>query len=426
VGREAVQGRRQGTPLSSPTLPRSTLRAAAAAALGILLLARASDARDDHDPLTGRTSDSLVTPKQAAAIQKGLAWLHARQQSGGMWGDKKDTQIADTALATLALMAGGSTLGPGVPTRDGLVSGPTLRGPYGVDVRNAVDFLAARALADGQFPGYIHGDENSKMHGHGFATLALAIASGGLDASRIDEIRNQLAKGASSKDLCFADRVRLALERAVRLTEKAQDPDTGGWYYAPTPESHEGSMTVTQVVALRAAMEAGVAVNGAVMSRAYDYIRKSQNTTNKELHGGFAYQRTDPNNVRLALTAAALTTFFGLGKYGEIPTDKKLIDDAMRYVDRKWDDDALDTRQQFYYYRLFYLAQALYLSGDEPRQRKYWPQIRDDLTENQQNVDGSFRRDVDSNGTRSDEYCTAMGCLILETPMETLPIFQRR
>jgi hypothetical protein len=402
------------------------LRAAVAASLGVLLLARASDARDDHDPLSGRTADSLVTPRQADAIKKGLAWLHSRQQSGGMWGDKRDTQIADTALAALALMAGGSTLGPGVPTRDGLVSGPTLRGPYGVDVRNAIEFLAARALSSETPEGYIHGDENSKMHGHGFATLALATACGGLDASRIDVIRNQLAKGASTKDLCFADRVRLALERAVRLTEGAQDPDTGGWYYAPTHDNHEGSMTVTQVVALRAAAEAGVAVNGVVMKNAYDYLRKSQNTTNRDLQGGFAYQINDPNNVRLALTAAALTTFFGLGKYGEKPEDKKLIDDAMRFVDRKFDDDALDTRQQFYYYRLFYLAQALYLSGDEPRQRKYWPQIRDDLVENQQLDDGRFRRDVDSNGTRSDEYCTAMGCLILETPMETLPIFQRR
>jgi hypothetical protein len=27
---------------------------------------------------------------------------------------------------------------------------------------------------------------------------------------------------------------------------------------------------------------------------------------------------------------------------------------------------------------------------------------------------------------RSPEYCTAMGCLVLEIQMETLPIFQRR
>jgi len=344
-----------------------------------------------------------------------------------MWGDRKDTQIADTALSALALMAGGSTLGPGVPTHDGLISGPTLRGPYAADVRNAIEFLAGHALSRWRPEdpdGYIHGDENSKMHGHGFATLALATACGNLDASRIDVIEARLAKGATAKDLSFADRVRLALERAVALTVKAQDTDTGGWYYSPYSSGHEGSMTVTQVTALRAAMEAGVRVNGATMHHAYEYLRNSQNTTAKDLHGGFAYQKSDMNNVRLALTGAALTSFFGLGRYGEKPEDKKLIDDAMSFIDRRWDMDAFDTRAQFYYYRLFYLAQALYLSADERRREKYWPQIREEVLL-RQNGDGSFQRAVDSNGNRSDEYCTAMGCLILETQMESLPIFQR-
>src|SRR6185503_14834460 len=198
-----------------------------------------------------------------------------------------------------------------------------------------------------------------------------------------------LRDGVKVKDLPFADKIRWALEQAVRLTERAQDPDTGGWFYLPTSHSHEGSMTVTQITALRAAMEAGVAVNGVVMKRAYKYIRDSQNRSNKDLYGGFMYKTSEPNTVRLALTAAALTTFFGLGKYGEKPEDKKLIEDAMRFVERKFDEVALDPREEFYYYRLFYLAQALYLSGDETRQRKYWPLIRDDVME-RQNGDGSF------------------------------------
>ncbi len=361
-------------------------------------------------------------------IADGLKWLHDHQQSDGTWGDRKDTKIADTALAALALMGGGSTLGPGRPTREGLVSGPTMRGPYSADVMAAVQFLASRALSgDPRDPkGYIHDDVNSKMHGHGFAMLTLATACGGLGGSRIEDIQKRVADGSSPTELPFADRVRLALEYAVKLTESTQDKESGGWYYSPYEGGHEGSMTVTQVTALRAAMEAGVKVNGAVMKNAYEYVRKSQNHSNRDLAGGFAYQTNDPNRVSLALTAAALTTFFGVGRYGYVAVDKKLIDDAMSYVDRRFDQDALDTRQQFYYYRLFYMAQALYLSGDEVRRNKYWPQIRDDLVENRVKADGSFDREADSNGTRSAEYCTAMGCLILETPTESLPIFQRR
>src|SRR6185503_5452998 len=137
-----------------------------------------------------------------------------------------------------------------------------------------------------------------------------------------------LRDGVKVKDLPFADKIRWALEQAVRLTERAQDPDTGGWFYLPTSHSHEGSMTVTQITALRAAMEAGVAVNGKVMKEAYKYIRDSQNTSHRDFYGGFAYTKTEKQRVSVALTAASLTTFFGLGRYGDQPGDRKIIEDA--------------------------------------------------------------------------------------------------
>ena len=42
----------------------------------------------------------------------------------------------------------------------------------------------------------------------------------------------------------------------------------------------------------------------------------------------------------------------------------------------------------------------------------------------EQQTDGSF--DTVGNDGRSREYSTAMACLTLQVPMETLPIFQRR
>lgn len=386
----------------------------------------AAFARDDRNPSQGRTPDSLVTKDQYRALHAGLAWISSRRQSGGSWGTKEGTQVADTSLSLLALMAGGNTLGPGKPDRQGLVGGPTRRGPYAADVEAGIDFLARLACRTkgGDPAGYIHDDALSLMHGHGFATLALATASGNLGSSRIGWIRERVKEGAGVKDLSYADRVRWGLELAVRLTEDAQDRDTGGWYYNPYPEGHEGSMTVTQITALRAAMEAGVKVNGGVMKHAYEYVRESQNTTHRDYIGGFAYQKNQKERVSVALTSAALTTLFGLGRYGEAsPEDSKLIASAMDYLDRHFSDDALTTHMQWYYYRLFYLAQALYLSGDAERFARYWPAIRDDVISRQQ-ADGRFGNEPDPD--RSDEYCTAMGCLILEVPMETLPIFQRR
>ena len=98
--------------------------------LGLVLLpGRSAAGRDDGS--TGGTPDSIVTQDQTRAVRRALDWIAAKQQKGGAWGEVKATQISDTSLSLLALMAGGNTLGPGVPNdRTGLVSGPTKRGPY--------------------------------------------------------------------------------------------------------------------------------------------------------------------------------------------------------------------------------------------------------------------------------------------------------
>jgi len=97
------------------------------------------------------------------------------------------------------------------------------------------------------------------MPRHGFATLALATAAGGLGARRVDEIRAQVRGGLAPTALPFAERNQVGVG-----TRRAPDGDRAGqghrgWYYEPVDTSHEGSMTVTQIAGLRAAMEAGVA-----------------------------------------------------------------------------------------------------------------------------------------------------------------------
>ena len=379
-------------------------------------------ARDDDSSRGRPFGPSQADKDRIRAIGGGLAWLANAQTTGGTWGTADDTLIADTALASLALMAGGNTLGPGTPDRNGIVAGPTRRGPYAAKVEHAIAYLANRACSDtGHWPpGYIEGDKFSKMHGHGFATLALATASANMGGNRLSEIRRQVTAGL---ELGFADRVRWAVKRAVDCIVGAQDAETHGWSYDPQPSGHEGSMTVTQIAALRAANDAGVPVTKKVIDDAFEYVRTSQNLTHEDLYGGFAYQKGHPERVSYALTAAALSTIFGLGRYGDKPGDARIIEDGMRFMDRKFDSEYRSTHEQWYYYRLFYAVQALYLSGDGNRQDRYLPQIRTEVLDNQRS-DGYFDNRKDR--ARSLDYCTAMGCLILQIPSESLPIFQRR
>ncbi len=404
---------------------RAAPAAAVAAALLLLALPGSSALARDDGRTPGRPFPTQADNERTEAIRGGLAWLADAQTTGGTWGTLDDTPVADTALAALALMAGGNTLGPGVPDRNGIVAGPTRRGPYAAKVEHAIAYLANRACTDSEHwpPGYIHieSDKNSKMHGHGFATLALATASANMGGNRLSEIKRQVDAGL---ELGYADRVRWAVKRAVDCIVGAQDKETHGWSYTPYPSGHEGSMTVTQIAALRAANDAGVPVSKIVIDRAFDYVRKSQNLTHADLYGGFAYQLGHPDGrVSYALTAAALTTIFGLGRYGDKPGDTTIIENGLRYMDRKFRSEFNSTHERWYYYRLFYAVQALYLSGDKARQDQYLQQIYEEVLQNQR-TDGHFdhRRDPD----RSDAYCTAMGCLILQVRSESLPIFQRR
>ena len=78
------------------------------------------------------------------------------------------------------------------------------------------------------------------MHGHGFALMFLACVSGMITK---ESLRKQ---------------VQVVIRKAVALTSQGQSAQ-GGWTYIPGA-GDEGSVTVTQVQALRAAHNAGFLV----------------------------------------------------------------------------------------------------------------------------------------------------------------------
>ena len=373
-----------------------------------------------------------TTKRQTDAIKAGVKWLAKNQSPGGKWGDEKNTRVADTSFALLALMANGNLVTAGRPLEFGTAgergaSVPELRGPYAAQVKKGVEYLARLAWDDrgGTKPrGYISDDKESRMHGHGFATLALATAAGNLGGNKTRDIKAWLA-GGSGRDpsgLPLADQVRWALKLAIDCIEASQDRDTGGWLYEPYEQGHEGSMTVTQIAALRAARDAGMEVSDAVLARAYEYVRTSQNLTRGDKHGGFAYTKTNKGRVSYALTSAALTTLYGLGRYGLKKNDAKLIENGFRYMDRHTKKAV--SAQQWFYYGLFYGAQALYVSQDHRRLARDWPKIRNAILAKHNHTDGSFN--PLQHDLRSRPYCTAIAVLTLQVPLETLPIFQRR
>jgi hypothetical protein len=319
-----------------------------------------------------------VTPKIEAAIESGLRYLVSTQNQDGSWRTRGSTgsyPTAMTALAGLALLAGGST-----PTQ----------GPHARNISSALTYILDSARRDGLIAQLE--EESHCMHGHGFAVLFLAQCYG------MEEDPRRQA------------RIQLVLQRAVELTARSQSA-AGGWLYQPDSGGDEGSVTVTQVQALRACRNAGISVPKRVVDRAMQYIADSTNDD-----GGIRYQVSDSGPSRPAITAAAVACYFNAGQY-----DHPLAVKALKYVEYELSPRRSRQQRYFghYYYAHLYMAQVMYLSGDE-KWREYFDDICSALIDVQDKNDGSWTGDH-----VGPTYGTAVALLVLQLPYKNLPIMQR-
>lgn len=342
-------------------------------------------------PFVGRSDDGVwrwrVTERLKRAVQRALRYLASNQQDDGSWketiGRKTsnwyighyDKHIGVTALAAMAFMAWGYLPG---------------RGKYGENVKRALHFI----LENVDENGYIS-YSGSRMYSHAFATLFLAEIYGMVNDPDVKE----------------------KLEMAVNAIERAQNK-TGGWRYKPVSKDADISITVCQVMALRAARNKGIAVDKRVIDRAIKYVKKSASR-----NGSFYYQIYDSELRRIlsrrsfALTAAGVVALQGAGLY-----DAEEVKRGIRYLYDYFVVNGLPPashmRDTFeYFYAHYYAVQALYQEGGD-MWRNWWQRISTELL-NGQFPNGRWEDVVGPN------YATAMAVLILGIPNEYLPIFQR-
>ena len=202
-----------------------------------------------------------------------------------------------------------------------------------------------------------------------------------------------------------SSRIKEVLTLAVKKTGQSQSVN-GGWYYSPNSGADEGSVTVTQVQALRSARNAGIDVPAPVMNKAVDYLKKCQNAD-----GGIRYSIHTGQTSSVALTSAGVEVFMMAGRYGADET-KRATDYLKKTLDPK------QTQGYHDFYTNFYGAQAMFQIGGDSWTR-YFPAIRDRYL-TQQSSDGSWRGD-DVGST----YRTAIATMILAMPYRYLPIFQK-
>jgi hypothetical protein len=294
-----------------------------------------------------------------------LTWLAEHQADDGSYGNLSHygAHVGITGLAGLAFMSDGNMPG---------------RGRYSGHVEKCLGFVLSHASESGLIAAET---SHGPMYGHGFATLFLA------------EIYGQTQRGD----------VREALRRAVRLIINTQN-DEGGWRYQPVRADADISVTVCQMMALRAARNAGIYVDKEVIDKAVQYAEQSQNPD-----GGFRYMLNFGGSA-FARSAGAVAALQYAGVYRSDEIEKGLA-----YLDRFRPPQ--DQTVGHYFYGHYYAAQAMFLGGDRYWET-WWPAVRAEMIEKQAE-DGSWR------GQAGDEYGTAMALIILQIPNRLLPIFQK-
>lgn len=364
-----------------------------------------------------RTAAEPIPEKVQEHINKGLEWLKKQQQKDGAWSNNGQNPVSMTGMAGLAMLCEGSTV---------------TQGKYRDNIRSAVDFLVKRSNKGGARHGLIGnpdhpGESGRYMYGHGFAMLFLASAYGEED------------------DKARREELKEVLTRAVTFCGSAQSTQ-GGWYYSgkgdpPGSDNDEGSVTVTQMQAIRACRDAGIPVPATIVKQGHEYLRKSTDAQGGVVYslgrggGGFP-----AGGGRPALTAAAIACFFSAGKHDDENVKKWFgfcYNSSLGPQNQKIPLGGPGGGARFGHdeYTHFYYAPSVYFLGEKGYKKMFpkdtgkpltWSMYRDNFFEGackNQDQNGCW------NGTGSwgagPIYSTAVYCVIMQLDNNCLPVFQR-
>jgi len=324
-----------------------------------------------------------LTREGKASIQMALQYLASHQRADGSLSGAMGNTTGIVAAACMAWMVNGNLPG---------------EGPYGKNVAKGLDYI----LSCAQSSGFLYkGRDGGSMYHHGLATICLAEAWG------------------HTRDKRLYDK----LKRAIELIVHCQN-DKGGWRYQPKITDDDLSVVVMQLLALRAAKDAGMAVPKEVIDNAIGYVGKCHSPKDNDNMSGFSYQPGGPKTW--STTAAGVMSLMLCGNY-----KANELKDSLNYILRCREKKEDKT---FFIYGHYYAAQAMYQAGGQGEKylqywQKWYPDISRFIVSKQLASGGERGRYLFGGGfTYTDDFgawSTAMCVLVLGIPYRYLPIYQR-
>lgn len=343
----------------------------------------------------------LISPQVKTAVEKAVDWLLKQQQPAGYFSDQRAAKPADSknipshsaALTSLAIM-GLASVGhlPGDAT------------PEGMAAQRALKFVVDNVEPDEN--GYLGRTDRSRMYGHGIMTLMLTEMLGMSPDEETDR------------------KVRSLTENAIKLILRAQqvpksEANRGGWRYEPVSSDSDISVSVWQLMSLRAAKNSGIVVPKEAIDNAVAYVKRSYQAKRdergnlKELEAAFSYEPYGGRQT-FSTTSAGLLSLQVAGLY-EVP---EVIGSSNWLL-----KNPPEVNEPWFYYGCYYYAQAMHQRGGE--HAAIARQLTEQMLVGAQGADGAW---VPRNGNEKSPgpvYATSLALLSLSVYYHFLPIYQK-
>ena len=327
------------------------------------------------------------------AVGAALNWLYRHQTSLGKW-----------SLDFRHQCKNGTCSGPGVIRSDEAATSMALlpflayglthksKSIYQQSISKGLTWLIKEQTADGS----LASNSEQPMYAQGLATLALCEAYG----------------------MTHDEKVGAAARKAVAFIIRAQNPSTGGWRYFPG-QPGDTSVTGWQVMALKSAQLAGIAVDSFVFDNAKKWFHSVAKGEHMGLYSYQPYDQVTPTRTAIGMLC---TQYFGID-----PKDPAMIEGKQYLLlPENLPDDQI-MRNSYYWY---YATLAMHNFGG-PEWDAWNRKMRRVLILSQEKqgcATGSWdplEPSFDIWGEKGGRLMTtAFNCLTLEVYYRYLPIFQ--
>ena len=388
----------------------NTTRSWAPAFLAALFLLAAAPgaAEDDAAPPAKPLADALSARNRQQieeSVDRGLAWLAARQAVDGSFPTLPQAQPAVTSLCVLAFLSRGHQ--PGL-------------GPYGKLMEKGIDFVISCQRPDGLFsyqpPEAVHVDDGAShaaVYNHAIAGLMLGEVYGHVTGKRAGEVKEAMEKA-------------LQFTRDLQTRPKALSGDKGGWRYLrlrwnPLTADSDLSVTAWQLMFLRSARNAEFSVPQKYIDEAMEFVHRCWNENEGVFY--YAIDGTGYGDIRTGrgMVAAGVVSLALAGQH-QTPIELAAGDWLLSHPYRGF-GDRIGIADRFFY-SAYYTSQAAAQLGG-----RYWEGIFPPLAAavmSAQSPDGSWPVEVGHRDMMfGNTYTSAMAVLTLTPVFQLLPVYQR-